>query len=287
MSARYLSHCCALCAVVLWSSAYVFTKVALASFTPATLAFLRCAVAALALLCVAARRAKSSCRARDWPVFLLSGVLGFSLYLWLFNTGQAGLTAATSCVLISTALLITAVMAAALLHERLRPSGWLALALAFAGVLILMLWDGTLSLNDGIFWSLGAAVCISGYNLLQRRHAGRCGTLTLTAWSFACAALTLSPFAPEAVRRFCLAPWTHCCAVVFLGLFPSALAYLLWAKALSLAKSAGTAAAYMFLTPLFSLLLGYAVLAEVPGPGTFAGGAVILAGLALFQRVRN
>lgn len=287
MSARYLSHCCALCAVVLWSSAYVFTKVALASFTPATLAFLRCAVAALALLCVAARRAKSSCRARDWPVFLLSGVLGFSLYLWLFNTGQAGLTAATSCVLISTAPLITAVMAAALLHERLRPSGWLALALAFAGVLILMLWDGTLSLNDGIFWSLGAAVCISGYNLLQRRHAGRCGTLTLTAWSFACAALTLSPFAPEAVRRFCLAPWTHCCAVVFLGLFPSALAYLLWAKALSLAKSAGTAAAYMFLTPLFSLLLGYAVLAEVPGPGTFAGGAVILAGLALFQRVRN
>lgn len=287
MSARYLSHCCALCAVVLWSSAYVFTKVALASFTPATLAFLRCAVAALALLCVAARRAKGSCRARDWPVFLLSGVLGFSLYLWLFNTGQAGLTAATSCVLISTAPLITTVMAAALLHERLRPSGWLALALAFAGVLILMLWDGTLSLNDGIFWSLGAAVCISGYNLLQRRHAGRCGTLTLTAWSFACAALTLSPFAPEAVRRFCLAPWTHCCAVVFLGLFPSALAYLLWAKALSLAKSAGTAAAYMFLTPLFSLLLGYAVLAEVPGPGTFAGGAVILAGLALFQRVRN
>lgn len=287
MSARYLSHCCALCAVVLWSSAYVFTKVALASFTPATLAFLRCAVAALALLCVAARRAKGSCRARDWPVFLLSVVLGFSLYLWLFNTGQAGLTAATSCVLISTAPLITAVMAAALLHERLRPSGWLALALAFAGVLILMLWDGTLSLNDGIFWSLGAAVCISGYNLLQRRHAGRCGTLTLTAWSFACAALTLSPFAPEAVRRFCLAPWTHCCAVVFLGLFPSALAYLLWVKALSLAKSAGAAAAYMFLTPLFSLLLGYAVLAEVPGPGTFAGGAVILAGLALFQRVRN
>ena len=79
MSARYLSHCCALCAVVLWSSAYVFTKVALASFTPATLAFLRCAVAALALLCVAARRAKGSCRALDWPVFLLSGVLGFSL----------------------------------------------------------------------------------------------------------------------------------------------------------------------------------------------------------------
>lgn len=285
MSACYCSHCYALCAAVLWSSAYVFTKVALASFTPATLGFLRCAVAALALLCLAARRAKPA--ARDWPVFLLSGILGFSLYLWLFNTGQAGLTAATSCALISTAPLITAVMAAGLLRERLRPSGWLALALAFAGVLILTLWDGTLSLNDGIFWTLGAAVCISGYNLLQRRYAGRCGTLTLTAWSFVCAALTLSPFAPEAVRRFCLAPWTHCCAVVFLGLFPSALAYLLWAKALALAESTGTVAAYMFLTPLFSFLLGYAVLAEMPGPGTFAGGALILAGLALFQRGRS
>ena len=277
MSARYCSHCYALCAVLLWSSAYVFTKVALASFTPATLGFLRCAVAALALLCLAARRAKPA--ARDWPVFLLSGILGFSLYLWLFNTGQAGLTAATSCALISTAPLITAVMAAGLLRDKGREAADLAL--------VLTLWDGTLSLNDGIFWTLGAAVCISGYNLLQRRYAGRCGTLTLTAWSFGCAALTLSPFAPEAVRRFCLAPWTHCCAVVFLGLFPSALAYLLWAKALALAESTGTVAAYMFLTPLFSFLLGYAVLAEMPGPGTFAGGALILAGLALFQRGRS
>lgn len=40
----------------------------------------------------------------------------------------------------------------------------------------------------------------------------------------------------------------------------------------------------MFLTPLFSLLLGYIVLAEVPGPETFAGGAAILAALALLQR---
>ena len=62
MSARYCSHCYALCAVLLWSSAYVFTKVALASFTPATLGFLRCAVAALALLCLAARRAKPAAR---------------------------------------------------------------------------------------------------------------------------------------------------------------------------------------------------------------------------------
>lgn len=62
MSACYCSHCYALCAAVLWSSAYVFTKVALASFTPATLGFLRCAVAALALLCLAARHAKPAAR---------------------------------------------------------------------------------------------------------------------------------------------------------------------------------------------------------------------------------
>lgn len=284
MRARYESHCCALCTVALWSSAYVFTKLALTSFTPTALGFLRCVVAALTLLCLSMRRAHTLPRLRDWPVFLLSGILGFSLYLWLFNTGQASLTATTSCILISTAPLITAALAAGLLREKLRLLDWIALLLAFAGVLMLTLWKGALSVNSGVFWTLGAAFCISGYTLLQRRYAGRYGALVLTVWSFACAALTLSPFAYQAARQFLLAPWTHCCAVVFLGLFPSALAYLLWARALALAENTGAIAAYMFLTPLFSLLLGYIVLAEVPGPETFAGGAAILAALALLQR---
>lgn len=286
MRTRRYSQCCALCTILLWSSAYVFTKLALASFTPAALGFLRCALAALALLCAlgygSTKRARLP-RLRDWPLYLLSGTLGFSLYLCLFNTGQSSLTATTSCILISTAPLVTAALAACLLREKLDATAWAALALAFGGVLILTLWNGALSINSGVFWTLGAALCISGHNLVQRRFTRRCGVLPLTAWSFVCAALTLSSFAPEALRQWDLAPWPHCAAVLFLGLFPSALAYLLWAKALALAEHTGEVAAYMFLTPLCTLLLGYAVIAELPGPETFAGGAVILAGVALFQ----
>lgn len=74
-------------------------------------------------------------------------------------------------------------------------------------------------------------------------------------------------------------------AVVFLGVFPSALAYLLWARALSLAANTSEVTKFMFLTPLLSLVLGYAVISELPGPETWIGGAVILCGLGLFHAV--
>ena len=72
-------------------------------------------------------------------------------------------------------------------------------------------------------------------------------------------------------------------AVIFLGVFPSALAYLLWAKALSFAATTSDVTKFMFLTPLLSFVLGYVVISELPGVETWIGGALILSGLALFH----
>lgn len=59
MKRRPAYHICALCAVTLWALAYVLTRLALRSFTPLILGFLRYAVAALALVPVlAVKRAR-------------------------------------------------------------------------------------------------------------------------------------------------------------------------------------------------------------------------------------
>jgi len=39
----------------------------------------------------------------------------------------------------------------------------------------------------------------------------------------------------------------------------------------------------MFLSPLLSALMSFILLREVPGMGTFIGGAVIIGGLLLFN----
>lgn len=269
--------------VALWSSAFVFTKVALMAFTSPALGFLRCLVASIALCGVLAVKRVPLPRWRDAPGLLLSGALGFAIYLLVFNKGSETLTSTTSCILIATAPLITALLAAVLFRERLSVRGWCALCLEFVGVLILALWNGVVSINAGVLWMLAAALSISGYNIVQRLFARRYTALELTTWSFVAATAMLLPFAPEAAREIAQAPPAQVGTVVFLGVFPSAVAYLAWARALAVARSTSEVTHFMFLTPFLSLVLGYMVIGEVPGPETFVGGAVILLGLALFH----
>ena len=269
--------------VALWSSAFVFTKVALQSFSSTGLGFLRCAIASVTLYAVLRVKKIGLFGWRELPRFALSGALGFSIYLYTFNKGSETLTATTGCILISTAPIITALLASFLFRERLRAMGWAALLLAFAGVLVLMLWNGAVSINGGVFWMLAASFAISGYNVIQRKLAGAYSSLQITAYSFLTATAMLAGFLPESVREIMAAPVPHVAAVVFLGVFPSALAYLLWARALSLAANTSEVTKFMFLTPLLSLVLGYAVISELPGPETWIGGAVILCGLGLFH----
>ena len=174
---------------------------------------------------------------RELPRFTLSGALGFSIYLFIFNKGSETLTAATGCILIATAPIITALMASAVFRERLTQLAWIALWLAFLGVLVLMLWNGSVSINAGVFWMLGAALAISAYNVIQRLYANGYTSLQITAYSFFTATVMLAGFLPESIRQIESAPLSHVIAVIFLGVFPSALAYLLWAKALSFAAT--------------------------------------------------
>ena len=235
--------------VVLWSSAFVFTKVALLSFSSTALGFLRCAIASVVLYAVLRCKGVRMLSWRELPRFTLSGALGFSIYLFIFNKGSETLTAATGCILIATAPIITALMASV----------------------------------AGVFWMLGAALAISAYNVIQRLYANGYTSLQITAYSFFTATVMLAGFLPESIRQIESAPLSHVIAVIFLGVFPSALAYLLWAKALSFAATTSDVTKFMFLTPLLSFVLGYVVISELPGVETWIGGALILSGLALFH----
>lgn len=278
-------HYYALGTIGLWASAYVFTKVVLESFSPIALGFLRCAVASAALLTVLALKKELWPPLRAWPEFILSGAVGFAVYLILFNRGAGFLTATTSCLIISVSPILTAFLGVILFRERLPGLAWGVMLLEFSGILILTLWDGWLSINQGVIWMLGAALAISAYNLIQKAYALKYSPLRITAYSFTTATLMLAFSLPQAGRELLNAPLGHTGLVIFLGLGPSAAAYLMWAKALSLADRAGAAANYMFLTPALSFLLGYLVIGELPDKGTVVGGAVTLSGLLLFNLI--
>ncbi len=274
----------ALLTVLLWASAYVFTKVALRHYSSPALGFLRCAIACAVLIAGLRFRKQALPRLPDLPLFLLSGAAGFGLYLPVFNKGMETLNPSTSCILISTAPILSALLARLAFNERLSGLRWLGMAIAFGGVLVLSLWEGTLRISGGIVWTLGAALLISLYTIIQRSLARRYTALDITAWSFAAGTAMLCGFAPESLEQARSAPVSATALVFFLGIFPSALAYLCWSRALALAPGTSSVTNAMFLTPFLALLLEWVVTGTLPGPGTFLGGALILVGLLVFSR---
>ena len=103
--------------VVLWASAFPGIRVALESFTPASLSLLRSAVAALALL-AGARFAKVRMPARgDLAAIVLCGTTGVAAYQLLLNAGERTVDAGTASLLIATAPIYSLLIANRLLGE--------------------------------------------------------------------------------------------------------------------------------------------------------------------------
>ena len=296
------SHFYALAAVSIWAFAYVGTRVAVQFIGSLELGFMRNLVAGLFFLVfLKAQKTTLLPPLRDWPLFALSGLLGYALYLVLFNIGMETLSAATSCILVSTGPLISAFLASLIFKEKLSGLAWLAMLVAFGGVALLSLWDGALTVNAGVFWTLGAALCLGSYNIVQRyfsqrelprpQGSARAGknpfahysSVQITAYSFFAAVVISLPLAPSSLEQFAQITLGQQSVVVLLGIFPSAISYLCWSKALTIAQSTSSVANYMFLTPFLTLLLGMLLISETPNAGLLAGGALILGGLGLFS----
>lgn len=284
------SHVYALTTIILWSYAYVGTRIIVLeqSIGAAELGFIRNLTGSLFFIALLLIKKTALPPLRDVPLFLLAGLLGFGLYMFVFTKGMQSITGGTSAIILSTIPLFTAVLSALFFKEKLSPPAWLALLIAFSGTVILSLWNGAFSVNIGVGWTLIAAVSMSLYNIMQRYLARRAvrpyNSLQITAYSFLGAVLLTVFMLPSAADQFIAASGHTRLLAIMLGIFPSALAFLAWAKAISLGKSLTSVTNYLFLVPFAALIACFIALGELPDAGALVGGAVILSGLWLFHR---
>ena len=270
--------------VLLWASAFVFTKIALTYYTAEAIGVLRYVIASLLFIAIGIFKKIGFPEKRDIPKFLIAGALGFTLYMITFNQASKSLTAATGSVVIASAPILTALSARIIFKEKIRLLGWIAIIVEFIGILVLTLWNGIISVNAGIVWMFGAAICISSYNLLQRSLLKKYSALQSTAYSVLAGTLFLLWYLPDATVQFGNAPLQQLLVMGFMGVFPSALAYMLWAKALTMAQKTSDVTNYMFVTPLLAALMGFLIMGEIPTLSTCVGGFMIFVGLLLFKK---
>jgi DME family drug/metabolite transporter len=165
--------------------------------------------------------------------------------------------------------------------ERRAPArAWaMATGLACAGVALLALAgsDADISL-PGVGLALGAGASYAGYTLAAKRMLAAGHTPeTVMAGAFGLGAVLLLPVLAITGAGWMVEPG-GAALIVFLGIVPTAVAYLLFARGLRRLSAAETATLTLA-EPLTAALLGVIVLSERMSAPAAAGGALILGGL--------
>lgn len=272
--------------VFLWASAFVFTKVGLEYFTASALGLFRYISASLVLLAICCYKKIGFPDKKDIPKFLFSGAVGFALYMVTFNKGSQTLTSATGSIIIAAAPILSAVFSSILFKEKIKIKGWLSIFVSFIGILILTLWNGIFAVNSGMIFMFVAAMLLAAYNLTQRQYVKKYTAFQSTSYSIFAGTILLMVFLPEAMPQLSNAGIKAYMVLIYLGIFPSAIAYIWWGKALGLAKITSEATNFMFVTPLLSAVMGSLIINELPSTETYIGGGIILLGLILFNRYK-
>ena len=285
MSSKFKLNLYAFITVFIWASAFPLTKLACQEFSPNSLGLVRCTVASLVLLSAAKiNHIRLPFHKKDILYFIAAGGMGFTLYMIFFNTGMLTLTSATSSIIIAATPVLTAAGAGKFFGEKISAAGWVSIIMAFIGVVILLMWNGILSINTGILWTVAAMLVFCVYNLISRKlsYLGYTSAETVT-YSMICGAVLLTVFIPDAASELSGISLKSILIAVYLGIMPSALSYVLWGKAMGLADRLSEVTNYMFITPLLSALMGFALLREIPDAGTLIGGIIIISSVIMFN----
>ena len=267
--------------LLLWASAFAGIRAALRGYGPGQVALLRFMVASAVLAGYGAATCMRLPARRDVPAIALMGLLGITVYQIALNYGEVSVNAGSASFLVAAAPGITAILAVLFLHERLTVYGWLGIGTAFLGVALIAFGEGEgFSLQPGALLVLLAAVATSLYFIIQKRLLGRYSALAITTYGIWLGTIPMLVFAPGLVQQVRVAPPSATLAILYLGVFPAATAYVTWAYALSLAP-ASRAASFLFLSPLLATAIARLWLGESLGPTALLGGALVVVGVVL------
>lgn len=272
--------------VLLWGSGFPFTRVIGEQISSYSLGFIRCLLAAIILLIIgkATGIRKPFCK-KDLLWFFVSGIMGFSVYFIFFNLGLETLSSATASIVTAACPVLTAIAVFHIYKERINLLGWVAILCAFAGVAVLLLWNGVLSINIGILWMFLCASVFAAYNVLNRKLSDLGYTaMEIVTYSAIFGAIQMLVFIPSAITDVLNATLEANLSALYLGIMPSAVAYYFWGKAITLAERTSEVTNYLFINPLIAAIIGFLMLREVPDTGTFVGGAIIIISVIIFNR---
>ena len=274
-------------AIFLWASAFVGIRIGLTSYSPGSLALFRFLIASACMALIYSRQ--SSCQKIPWVDRLqlgLLGVAGIGVYNTCLNYGEQTVSAGIASFVIGLMPALTILLSVLFLRERPKLQVYFGLLVSLSGLVIMMMAGGHgAMISYGVLMIFIAALTGSVYTLLQKPYLRHYHPVAVTAWIIWGGTLSMMVFFPALWREIAVAKPAATWAVVYLGIFPAALAYLAWSYVLK-ALSASNASMYLYAMPVISSVLGFIMLHEQPSVLSLCGGMLTMIGAFYASRSR-
>ncbi len=276
-------------AVVLWASAFVVIRTTGQHLSPGAMTLGRLFAAAVVITPFALHRLRGRKlpRGRDWWLIAAYGVLWFAAYTTSVNAAELHLDAGTTALLVNIAPVIITGYATLRMGERISAPLVIGLIIAFAGTAMIAIgqqWaagqPGQPRSLVGVGLAVLAAVLYAIGTLTQKAALHRTDPVSATWLGCLIGTAVCLPFAPMLITELAVAPLSAIAGTIYLGIFPTALGFTLWAYALT-RMPASRLSVSSYLVPAVAVLLAWLILGELPAPLALVGGALCLAGVGV------
>ena len=273
--------------VFLWASAFVVIRDAGHALSPAPLALVRLAVAAVALTTlVLVQSSRPARRPRSWTsagLVVAYGVVWLAGYTVALNAGERHIDAGTAALLVSLAPLMITFGAGLFLGEGYPRALVVGSIVAISGVAVIAMDSSGGGDWIGVVLCLVAAVLFTAGMLIQKVTLRHVDGLTATWLACVAGSVALAPWAPRLVDELGSASAGAVAGAIYLGLFPTAIGFVTWSYALSRTHT-GRLGATTYVAPALAVLMSWLLLAETPTAYGIVGGVICLVGVAVSRR---
>ena len=264
--------------ILIWGYSWLVMKIALRHAHPFDFAAIRVGIGAALLFTIVKLRGQPL-RLSTYRMAIVLGILQVALFVALAHFALLVAGSGKTSVLVFTMPFWMIVFAQAILHERMQGAQWIAVALAFAGlVLVVAPWQlaslagSLLAVSAGAVWALSA--------VLSKRWPTPADPLIFTAWQLAfgfCALAILALVHPHEAIRW---NFEFVAALAFSAAFATAMGWWLWTYVLA-RTSAGIAGLNSLGIPVVAVISSAIQFGERPPALELAGMVAILGALAL------
>ncbi|MBI3404973.1 MAG: DMT family transporter [Acidobacteria bacterium] len=272
----------------LWALNIVVGKWALGHIDPLTLASFRVTLAGLILLPIFLIRCRGvRILPQDRSPVLWMGLLGVAGNQMLFTIGLSQTTSGHSSLVVSSGPVFVLLIAGLLGMEHFTWKKIAGMAISISGVVLLALEHG-LDLHSGTLagdvLTMSGSFSFAGYVVMGKRVAGHYNPVAMNFFNFAAGGVIVLPLAVWCAWRlnFAAVGWQGWVGLLYMAVFASVVAYLIYYWALKY-LAASRIAAFSYLLPIMALLLGTLFQGEKITGHLLGAGALILGGVYLTE----